>query len=75
VKYPVPVNVETVRWRLAEKRLTQVRVARFMDISPAMLTRLLGGDRRWKPEHVDALADALNMPPEALLVPVGQVAA
>ena len=55
-----------IRDLLRAKGLRFGWVAEQMGISPSMLTRLLAGERRWTPEHRQAIARALDMPEESL---------
>ena len=48
--------------RIHGQRLRMDWVAERMGISASLLTRLIAGERRWKPEYRASLAQALDVP-------------
>jgi len=51
---------------LRDRGWAQAQLAAASGLDPSIISRLLGGDRSWRKEHVSCVAAALSMTPEAL---------
>lgn len=58
---------DRVRSLLEVKQLTQVQLAENAGLNASLLSRLLAGERDWRPEHILAIATALSTTPLELV--------
>jgi len=58
---------DDLREALKARQLKQVEVARRMGVTPAQLSRLLGGSRAWSLLHARAFAMATGIPLAVIL--------
>lgn len=57
-------RIEALRVRFGFSR---VQLARELGVHPSYVTRLLGGERDWKMQHINRLATLFNVPPGVLV--------
>jgi len=58
---------DKIKQILTDRGWTQTRLASSSGLDPSVLSRLLGGERTWRKEHVACVAAALSMTPDALV--------
>lgn len=66
-----PINEKWFRERLAERDQSARALARYMDVDPSAISLILRGERRLQLEHVEAMAQFLDEPIEAVLDAAG----